>query len=211
MRSALAEFSAPEVMARGFADELAGSRARRTVAAYLTTGPLVGLLWLLTLAPSHWWRDGPAALWAAIPPAPAIGLACGVGALVLAATGRGSRWLSLSSGQIVHAAVVVVALAVFGDLLMLTLATRPDAGPAHRRSASLRSRLARFDSVSAFPLRPAASRSGAPSPADPCTAEPSLGIGCFRSSERRRCDHGVDRNTAETGRRDRPHPKPAPI
>jgi len=39
MRSALAQFGAPEVMAHGFAGELAGSRARRTVAAYLSTGP----------------------------------------------------------------------------------------------------------------------------------------------------------------------------
>ncbi|MER7433781.1 permease prefix domain 1-containing protein [Pseudonocardia alni] len=43
--AAVAEFGAPEVIARGFAGELAGSRARRTVAAYLGTGPLVGLLW----------------------------------------------------------------------------------------------------------------------------------------------------------------------
>lgn len=128
--AAVAEFGAPEVIARGFAGELAGSRARRTVAAYLGTGPLVGLLWLLAVAPSSWWHNGPAALWAAVPPAPAIGLACVVGVLVLAATGRGSRWLPLPPGPIVHSALVVVAVAVLGDLFMLALVTRPDAGGA---------------------------------------------------------------------------------
>ncbi|MFC4951004.1 permease prefix domain 1-containing protein [Pseudonocardia sp. GCM10023141] len=119
VRAALAEFGAPSVMASGFVGELAGSRARRTVAAYLGSGPLVGMLWLLTLAPAGWWRHGPAALWGAIPPAPVIGLACVVGVLVLAGTGRGSRWLPLPPGQIVAGALIVVVVAVLGDLFML--------------------------------------------------------------------------------------------
>jgi hypothetical protein len=103
--AALAEFGAPAVTAREFAVELARSQARRTVAAYLGTGPLVGLLWLLTLAPPHWWCDGPAALWSGITLAPTIALGCGVGAVVLAATGRASRWMSPPSGRVVHGAL----------------------------------------------------------------------------------------------------------
>lgn len=125
--AALIEFGAPEATARGFADELVSSQARRTVVAYLGTGPLIGLLWLLTVAPAGWWRGGPATLWAAIPPAPAIGLALILGVLVLAATGRASRWLPIPPGQIVDAALVVVAVTILGDLLMLALVARPGA------------------------------------------------------------------------------------
>lgn len=124
--AALNEFGAPEATARGFAGELASSQARRTVVAYLGSGPLIGLLWLLTVAPPGWWRRGPATLWAAIPPAPAIGLALVLGVLVLAATGTASRWLPIPPEPIVPAALVVVALAILGDLLMLALVARPD-------------------------------------------------------------------------------------
>lgn len=126
VRAAVAECGAPAAVARGFAGELAGDRARRTVAAYLGTGPLVGLLWMLAVAPPGWWRSGPAGLWAAIPPAPGIALACGVGVLVVTATGRASRWLPIPPEQIVHAALFVVAVAAVSDLVMLALATRPD-------------------------------------------------------------------------------------
>lgn len=79
------------------------------------------------LAPSGWWQHGPAALWAAVPPAPVIGLAGAGGVLVLVATGRPSRWLQLPPRHVVHGALVVVAAAVLGDLLMLVLIALPDA------------------------------------------------------------------------------------
>jgi len=118
-RSVMTEFGAPAVLARGFAAELADSRARHTVAAYLCTGPLIGLLWLLWMAPPDWWRTGPVGLWGAVPAAPAIGLGCIIGFLILAATGRGSRWLRVPPRQTVHGALAVVAVAVLADLFML--------------------------------------------------------------------------------------------
>jgi len=41
--AAVREFGDPDVIARSFADELATASARRTIAAFILTGPLVGV------------------------------------------------------------------------------------------------------------------------------------------------------------------------
>lgn len=128
IRTALDEFGPPEVTAAAFAGELASSRARRTVAAYLFTGPVVGLSWLLGFAPPHWWRHGPEALWSAVPVVPMIALAAVVGIGVLVATGRPSRWIQVPHHHILHGALLVVAAAALGDVLMLAVAARAGAG-----------------------------------------------------------------------------------
>lgn len=121
VRAALREFGPPATTAAAFGGELAGARARRTAAAYLLTGPVVGLLWLLTLTPTGWWPDRPAAIWEAIPATPAIAIAAAAGVAVLAATGRPSRWLQPAPHQILHATMLVIAVAALADLLMLAL------------------------------------------------------------------------------------------
>lgn len=122
--AALDEFGPAQSTAGAFAGELATAQARRTTIGYLATGPVVGLLWLLMLQPSIPWRDGPAAIWAAVPAAPMIAIAAVAGMLTLAATGRFIRWLQLPDRHTSTGAVVVVAAAVIGDVLMLALAAR---------------------------------------------------------------------------------------
>jgi hypothetical protein len=124
VRAALREFGPPAAIAAGFAAELGCSHARRTVTGYLATGPVIGLLWLLMLTPPGWWPRNVVALWQAVPAAPAIGFAVLSGGLVLAATGRASRWMTLPPRHILNGAITVVAAAALGDLLMLILATR---------------------------------------------------------------------------------------
>src|SRR5262245_32695905 len=60
-RQAVAGFGTPQAVADAFAGELATAYARRTTAAYIVTGPLVGIWWLLLLQP-HPWRTGLIAL-----------------------------------------------------------------------------------------------------------------------------------------------------
>src|SRR5690349_2964971 len=52
--AAIAEFGDPATVASSFADELATASARRTVATFIATGPLVGIWWLLLLHPAPW-------------------------------------------------------------------------------------------------------------------------------------------------------------
>ena len=63
--------AAREAVADAFAGELATAYARRTIALYVITGPLVGIWWLLLLRPDPW-RAGLIALLAAIPVLPLI-------------------------------------------------------------------------------------------------------------------------------------------
>ena len=84
---AIAEFGSPDVVAAAFAGELATGFARRTLSAYVATGPLVGIWWLLLLRPDPW-RAGLAALLTAIPVVPLIAVGLVAAAGTLAATGR---------------------------------------------------------------------------------------------------------------------------
>jgi hypothetical protein len=67
--AAIAQFGTPQAVADAFGGELATAYARRTIAWFIATGPLVGIWWLLLLHPSPW-RTGLIALVAAIPVIP---------------------------------------------------------------------------------------------------------------------------------------------
>ena len=95
--AAVREFGDPDVIARSFAEELATASARRTIAAFILTGPLVGIWWLLLLDPAPW-RTGIVAAVMAIPALPLIALAIATAAGTYATTGRLMRWLPEASG-----------------------------------------------------------------------------------------------------------------
>jgi hypothetical protein len=121
--AAITEFGSPAEVAAAFAGELAGDRARRTASGYLLTGPPIGFLWLLALSGG---RD-PLALigpWRLVPPVPVIAAAVLAAVLVVAGTGRASRWIRLPARRIADAGIALILATVVGDLLMLTVATR---------------------------------------------------------------------------------------
>ena len=95
-KAAIAEFGTPDAVADAFAGELGTAYARRTIALFVVTGPLVGIWWLLLLQP-HPWRTGLIALLVAIPVIPLIPIAIVTAATALATTGRLMRWLPESS------------------------------------------------------------------------------------------------------------------
>jgi len=118
---AIAEFGSPQAVAAAFAGELSTSYARHTIAWYIATGPLVGLWWLLLLQP-HPWRTGLLALLAAIPVVPLVAIAIATAAGTFATTGRLMRWLpEASPHRALTAAIAIAALAVAGDLTVITL------------------------------------------------------------------------------------------
>ena len=117
--AAIAQFGTPQAVADAFAGELATAYARRTVAWYIATGPLVGIWWLLLLQP-HPWRTGIIALLAAIPAIPLIAIAIATAAGTLATTGRLIRWLPEASPQrALTATITIAALALAGDLAVI--------------------------------------------------------------------------------------------
>jgi hypothetical protein len=114
----LHEFGPPDVVAAAFAGEIAVARARRTVVSYLATGPLVGLPWLIVLTPPVL-TGGIAAVWAAVPAAPAVMAAAVAGVLVLVAAGRVGHHLALPGTHTTYGALALVIAAAAGDVLML--------------------------------------------------------------------------------------------
>lgn len=119
----VAEMGSAKDVAEGFADELAMSEARATLRSLLITGPLVGLWWLLLLAPAGWMSQ-PGELIAVIPVLPAVALAVAAGVLTLATTGSLIRWLPESSSRrAILAAASVGAVCIAADLLVLTTLT----------------------------------------------------------------------------------------
>src|SRR3954464_5628431 len=90
--TAIAQFGDPATVARCFAPELATASARRTIATFIATGPVVGIWWLLLLHPPPW-RGGVLATVIAIPALPLIALAIATAAGTFATTGRLIRWL----------------------------------------------------------------------------------------------------------------------
>ena len=119
--AALREFGSPAALAAGFAGELAIARARRTTLAYLATVPLIGLSWLLVIVPTRWWRD-PVTLLHAIPVLPLIAVAAIAGILVLAATGPIGSRLREPERHALTGALVIIAAASLGDVIMLATA-----------------------------------------------------------------------------------------
>jgi hypothetical protein len=130
-QAAVAEFGDPAQVAAGFRAEIAAGQARRVAVRLLVTGPLVGLLWIVTAAASHL-RAGPALSWHWAGPIPGLGVAmcliaaaAGVtawGALAaIAATGRLTRWLPAGPRRAPAAAAVAGYGAVCADGLGLAL------------------------------------------------------------------------------------------
>ncbi|MFR9779494.1 permease prefix domain 1-containing protein [Micromonospora sp. MS34] len=124
--AAIAQFGTPQAVAEAFAGELATAYARRTIAWYIATGPLVGIWWLLLLQP-HPWRTGLIALLAAIPAVPLIIIAIATAAGTLATTGRLMRWLPEASPQHALAATITIAtLALAGDITVIATYLRTE-------------------------------------------------------------------------------------
>jgi hypothetical protein len=118
--AAIAQFGTAPVVADAFAGELATAYARRTIACFIATGPLVGIWWLLLLRPSPG-RTGLLALVAAIPVIPLIVLAIATAGATLATTGRLMRWLPETGPQRALAAITAIAgLCMIADLTMIT-------------------------------------------------------------------------------------------
>lgn len=124
--SAIDELGTPQVIAAAFADELVTASARRTVAWYIATGPLVGIWWLLLLQP-HPWRVGVLGVLAAIPILPLVAVAIAAAAGTFATTGRLIRWLpEASPTRALNASTAIAALAMAGDLAVITLYLQSD-------------------------------------------------------------------------------------
>ena len=134
--AAIREFGDPGLVAGGFRAEIAAGLARRVSIAVLVTGPLVGLLWIVTAAASHLtsrlqWASLPAGLRAGLA---LTAIAAGVtacGALYgIAMTGRLTRWVLVRPRQAPTAAAVAGFGAIGADaaglaLLAVVLATTP--------------------------------------------------------------------------------------
>jgi hypothetical protein len=119
--AAIAEFGTPQAVADAFGGELATAYARRAIACFIATGPLVGIWWLLLLHPSPW-RTGLIALVAAIPVIPLIVIAVAAAGATLATTGRLMRWLpETNPHRALAATTAIAALCLIGDLTMITI------------------------------------------------------------------------------------------
>jgi hypothetical protein len=119
--AAITQFGAPEAVADAFSGELATAYARRTIAWFIATGPLVGIWWLLLLRPSPW-RTGLIALIAAIPVLPLIVIAIATAGGTFATTGRLMRWLPETGPRRALAATTAIAtLCIIGDLTMINI------------------------------------------------------------------------------------------
>jgi hypothetical protein len=118
--TAIARFGTPQAVAGAFSGELATAYARRAIACFIATGPVVGIWWLLLLQPDPW-RTGLLALVAAIPVVPLIVIAVAAAGATLATTGRLIRWLPETNPQRALAATTAVAaLCLTSDLTMIT-------------------------------------------------------------------------------------------
>jgi hypothetical protein len=119
--AAITQFGTPQAVADAFSGELATAYARRTIALFIATGPLVGIWWLLLLRPSPW-RTGLIALLAAIPVLPLLIIAIATAGGTLATTGRLMRWLPETGPRRALAATTAIAtLCIIGDLTMITI------------------------------------------------------------------------------------------
>jgi hypothetical protein len=119
--AAVAQFGDPAIVADAFTDELGVAYARRTIAAYVITGPLVGLCWLLLLRPEPW-RAGPTGLLAVLPVLPLIAVVIAAAGTTLATTGRLMRWLpETPPRQALTATLVIAGLCMAADVIMIGL------------------------------------------------------------------------------------------
>jgi hypothetical protein len=128
-RAAVLDFGAPGPVAAGFQAELASRQARQVAIAVLVTGPLTGLLWLLTAVASHLGPDLPG-LGTGLSPGARGGLVLVAAAIVgtawaaaagIAATGRLTRWLPVRPGRAPLAAALAGFCAAAADGLGVTV------------------------------------------------------------------------------------------
>jgi hypothetical protein len=119
--AAITQFGTPQAVADAFGGELTTAYARRTIAWFIATGPLVGIWWLLLLHPSPW-RTGLIAFMAAIPVIPLIIATIATAGGTLATTGRLMRWLPETGPRRALAATIAIAmLCMIIDLAMITM------------------------------------------------------------------------------------------
>jgi hypothetical protein len=119
--AAFEQFGSPTVIAGAFAPELATGYARRVLALFLVTGPMVGIWWLVLLQP-HAWRAGPVGLLTAIPVIPLVAVAAIAAVATLATTGRLIRWIpEADPRQALTATAATAVLAICGDLVVIGL------------------------------------------------------------------------------------------
>jgi hypothetical protein len=119
--TAITQFGDPATVARSFAPELATASARRAIATFIATGPIVGIWWLLLLHPAPW-RSGVLAALIAIPALPLIPLAIATAAGTFATTGRLIRWLpETPAPRALTATIAVAALCLAADLTVLSV------------------------------------------------------------------------------------------
>jgi hypothetical protein len=119
--AAITQFGTPEAVADAFRGELATAYARRTIAWFIVTGPLVGIWWLLLLQPSPW-RTGLIALLAAIPVLPLLVIAIATAGGTFATTGRLMRWLpEAGPRRALAATITIAAMCIIGDLTVITM------------------------------------------------------------------------------------------
>ncbi|GAA4640220.1 hypothetical protein GCM10023196_104870 [Actinoallomurus vinaceus] len=137
--AAVAEFGGPDQVAGGFRAELAAAQARRTALTVLTSGPLIGALWVgAALAAGIDARPIPPWHWAGLPAGarPAVHLAMIALAIAiagtlftLATTGRLARWLP--ARPLATAAIAVGGTAPI-DITLVTLFAAQMAGAPGR-------------------------------------------------------------------------------
>lgn len=121
--AAIAEFGDPQTVAGSFSTEIATATARHTIAAFLLTGPLVGIWWLLLLHPTPW-SAGFTAVLVAIPVLPVVALAIGAAAATFATTGRLIRWLPETTAiRALAATIAIASLCLVADLTVLGILT----------------------------------------------------------------------------------------
>jgi hypothetical protein len=119
--AAIARFGTPELVADGFAGELAISYARRAIGWFLATGPLVGAWWLMLLNPEPW-RTGVAGLVTAIPVVPLIAVAIVMAGGTVVTTGGLMRWVpETGPHRALVAASAIALLCIIGDATMITV------------------------------------------------------------------------------------------
>ena len=129
--AAAAEFGDPGQVADGFRAEIAAHQARRVASALLVTGPLVGLLWIVTALASHlsirlalpWSHAGGSSGLDAglVLVAAAVGLTAWAALVAIGASGRLTRWLPSRPRRAPMAAAIAGFGAVSADGLGLAL------------------------------------------------------------------------------------------
>jgi hypothetical protein len=125
--AAITQFGTPQAVGDAFSGELATAYARRTIAWFIVTGPLVGIWWLLLLQPSPW-RTGLIALFAAIPVLPLLVIAIATAGGTFATTGRLMRWLpETGPRRALAATMAIAAICLIADLTMITMFMVSDA------------------------------------------------------------------------------------